>query len=93
MSNNLQGTIKDRAGSVVIADCPMAVQGEYFVLEMEDDIASFVWDGQGQEYTIFTNSKTVGNFTAIVTNWIPSPPGKAGTAKCFFVRSEFLPQK
>jgi hypothetical protein len=90
---NLIGTVVDKAGSVVIADCLMSVQGEYFVLEMTDDIASFIWDGQQQEYTIKTNSKQVGNFTAICTNHIPSPPGKEGTARCFFVRSEFLPQK
>jgi hypothetical protein len=90
---NLIGTVVDNAGSIVIADCPMTVQGEYFVLDMEDDIASFIWDGQKQQYLIKTNSKQVGNFTAICTNHIPSPPGRAGNARCFFVRSEFLPQK
>ncbi len=90
---NLIGTVKDRAGNVIVADCQMSVQGEYFVLEMTDDIASFIWDGQQQEYTIKTNSKQVGNFTAICTNHIPSPPGKEGNARCFFLRSEFLPQK
>ena len=90
---NLIGTVKDRAGSVIIADCPMSVQGEYFVLEMTDDVASFIWDAQQQEYTVMTNSEQVGNFTAICTNHIPSPPGKEGSARCFFLRSEFLPQK
>ena len=90
---DLTGTVKDRAGTVIIANCPMSVQGEYFVLEMTDDVASFIWDGQQQEYTILTTSKQVGNFTAICTNHIPSAPGKEGQARCFFVRSEFLPQK
>lgn len=88
-----KGTVIDRAGTVIVKNCPMSVQGEYFVLEMTDDLASFIWDGQQQEYTIKSSSKQVGNFTAICTNHIPAPPGKEGNARCFFVRSEFLPQQ
>ena len=93
MAAKLVGTVVDRAGTMIIADCPLSIQGEYFVLEMTDDIASFIWDGQQQEYTVRTNSDQIGNFTAICTNHIPAPPTKEGRARCFFVRSEFLPQK
>ena len=90
MVDNLKATILDRSGSLVYRDALLTVQGERFVLEMDHDTASFIWDGQQQEYTIRTNSDQIGNFTAICTNFIPIPEGKA---RCFFVKSEFLPQR
>lgn len=90
MTDRPTATVLDRSGSLVCRNAPLTVQGERFVLEMDHDTASYIWDGQQQEYTLKTNNKQLGNFTAICTNFIPTPGGKA---RCFFVKSEFLPQQ
>jgi len=86
----LLATVKQPNGNVAIADAPMSIQGEYYMVEMTKLLAENIWDAQATIYTIESNFKQIGKFDAICTGFIPFLRDGVDMARTSFVRSEFL---
>jgi hypothetical protein len=89
MMVQLLATIKQPNGNVAIADAPMSIQGEYYMVEMPRLLAENIWDAQATIYTLEANFKQVGRFDAICTGFIPFLRDGEELARASFVRSEF----
>lgn len=89
MSPFLLATIKQPSGNVVIKDAPMSLQSEFYMVEMSKQLAENIWDAQQTIYTIESNFKQVGTFSAICTGFIPFMRDGNEMARASFVRSEF----
>ena len=85
----LSVTIKQPSGSVAIANAPLSIQGEFFMVEMTKQLAENVWDTQNVVYILETNSDLIGKFGAICTGFIPYLKDGEEMARTAFVKSEF----
>lgn len=89
MTVQLLATVKQPNGNVAIADAPMSIQGEFYMVEMPKLLAEQVWDAQATIYTLESNFKQIGKFDAICTGFVPFLRNDEEMARASFVRSEF----
>jgi len=83
-------TVKQPSGRVAIADAPLNLQGEYYMVDMPKMLAEQVWDAQRVIYTLEVNHESIGTFSAICTGFVPYLKDGKDMARASFVRSEFL---
>ena len=86
----LLATVKQPNGNVAIADAPLSLQGEYYMVDMPKYLAENIWDAQRVIYTLETNHETIGKFDVICTGFVPYLKDDQDMARAAFVRSEFL---
>lgn len=86
----LKVTVKQPSGSVAIADAPLSLQGEFYMVDMPKNLAENIWDAQQVIYTLEPNHESIKRFSAICTGFIPYLKDGEEMARASFVRNEFL---
>lgn len=86
----LKVTVKQPSGSVAIADAPLSLQGEFYMVDMPKILAENIWDAQQVIYILEPNHESIKKFGAICTGFVPYLKNGEEMARASFVRNEFL---